>query len=407
MSAGKIYMLSVTVNKKTETGLFSSALNTATSFVRDEILGILPLDRLLPHPNPKGLVYQINEIDRAAFDQYLLKSNVVEKLTGKAYLVLFIGLLWGIVTLLGVRILGYLIFMGKYKNSHPLGSLILSICLIVAGVIIMNYNTSGLLFLYLLSTFLIGSGLSEWDLGIDSNKSGCDKLKKEDYSGAVSDFEKAITAAPFTSVYFFNLGLAYGHLQDWQNSIANFKIALRRQPYFNLTQKIKENLSIARMQVAIGTMHDQAEIDNFIRESTAKREAEAKAAVEEDMEAMMMQWMHFKLNLRWAVFYLIGTAVLLGGGLLLLSRNVDTDLGTVLGFLMIFAFFPIVGGLAGNHIGIGHPVLGVIAGIGISIWLIYVILEKLSSDFGNVSVLIPFIVLWVIGGILSKTRLWL
>jgi tetratricopeptide (TPR) repeat protein len=230
MSAGKMYMLSVTLDEKAGGGLFLSTVNEAASFVRDQIIDMIPLVESLPRPNPKGIVYQVSEIDQTTLDQYLFQKTVAEKKSiGEILLVFLVGSLWfGIILVFSGTC--YFYFMGVFENYYETPSLILAIGLLVAGVLLINYNSSGVLFIYLVSSFLLGFGLSRWDFGIPSATTGNDKFSKKDYEGAISDYTDAIKLAPFTAQYFNNRGVAFGGLKEWKNAIADLSEAARLAP---------------------------------------------------------------------------------------------------------------------------------------------------------------------------------
>ncbi|AEF80440.1 tetratricopeptide repeat protein [Leadbettera azotonutricia] len=248
MVAGKMYMISVSLDEKAEHGTTFSAINVATSFVRDQIVDLIPLIEHIPRPNPKGVVYHINEIDQVAFNQYLLEENIYRKnATGILLLGLLVGVLWFFIISFGLRLLGYFLFMGKFESSHTVASFMLAIGMVVAGIFIVNYNSSGTFSLYLLSTFLIGIGISRWNAGADSNKSGIEKQKKEDWYGAVSNFTEAIKVAPYTAIYIYNRGISYTHLQEWGKAIADLTYAAKLSPNNN---KIKKDLEQVQDLVA-------------------------------------------------------------------------------------------------------------------------------------------------------------
>jgi hypothetical protein len=248
MSAGKMYMLSFTLAKKGG-GMISTAFNEAASFVRDEIIDLIPFVVLLPRSNPEGVVYQINEISQTAFDQYLLEKAVVEKKPiGLTVLIFLVGVLWFCV-IGGIRLLGDFWFMGKFTSRHEIASWVLGIGLPVAGFLLFNNNSSGAFSVYLISSLLMGFGSSRWDFGSSSAKSGYDKLNKNDYDGAVSDYSEAIKSAPFTAKYFNNRGFAYSALKDWEKAVADLTEAVRLVPNEAL---YKNNLAYMTAEAAKG-----------------------------------------------------------------------------------------------------------------------------------------------------------
>jgi tetratricopeptide (TPR) repeat protein len=227
MDAEKMYLLSVLMDEKAGGGIVSRLINEATSFVRDEIVDIIPLIDMLPRANPKGVVYQINEIDQAAFDMNMLAMGSGKKSVGFVLGSIIVGILWLMIMMVGLRATFYLFFMGKFMNSHKVAATILCFALAITGVLLLNYNSGGLLSLYLLSTLLIGGGLSGWDFGGDHNKSGLEKLGKKDYDGAISDFNDAIKVAFFNAAYFINRGTAYFNKNDYDRAIVDYTEAVR------------------------------------------------------------------------------------------------------------------------------------------------------------------------------------
>jgi len=244
MSAGKMYMLSVARKEKVEPSTVSIIINRATSFARDQIIDNIPFVGWLPRPEPEGVSSQINEIDHAVFDQYLIEGYDNIKITaGIRWLIALVCVLWLFILFVGLRVLWYFIFMGKFMCRHPVFAFIISACLVVTGVLVINYNTSGILSLYLLSTLLIGIGISGWDFGKECNKSGVEKYKKNDYNGAISDYDEAIKLAPYNATYISNRGLAYYNLQDWGKAITDFTRCCELKPNNDMAKK---NLADAR-----------------------------------------------------------------------------------------------------------------------------------------------------------------
>jgi len=279
MSAGKMYMLSVTLDDATKVGTGSRIINIATSFYRDQIIDMVPGMGWLPRANPKGMVYQINEIDQATLDQHLLGIRTLWK---DVILGILVGIIWTIIVV-ALRALLYFIFMGKFKNSHAFTAFILSFSFSVAGVLVINYNLSGNLFFYLLSTILMGIGASRRDLGSRSASEGYIKLHGNDFKEAISKYDSAILMAPYNADYRNNRGLAYCHLnnsesaiedftkaielkpnamylnnrgtvyyalQDWEKAAADFSAAVRLKPNNDM---FKKNLANAQAQIAGGS----------------------------------------------------------------------------------------------------------------------------------------------------------
>lgn len=276
MEAGKMYLLSVTIDEKVECGVVTPAINIATSFVRDNLIDLIPFIGFLPRPNPKGVIYQINEIDQAAFDQYLLKKSYWKRPWGIILLGLLVGGLW-IFIIQTLRWLFNIIFMGKFTNHHIVAAFIFSICLGIIGIILINYNSSGTLSLYLLSTLFVGIGVSIWDFGGKYNKYGLNKLKGKDvFEGVIgktdpielmfleskeihknddygiSYFNKAIDVAPYNAVYRNNRGAAYSKKGNYDCAIADFTDAVRLNPK---NDSFKKNL--ANTQAQIANLHNE------------------------------------------------------------------------------------------------------------------------------------------------------
>ena len=245
MSAGKMYKISVTIDENEKVGTGSPALNMVTSFIRNYVVEILSFLKFLPRSNPEGIVYQIDEIDQEAFDQYLLEPGTPIT-TGTHVKAFLLSILWVVVAFVVIRALCYFIFMGKLMNSHKFFAVLFAIILVVAGFALINYNTSGLLSLYIVASVLIGIGISGWDFGRDSNKKGVEKLSKNDYAGAVTDFKSAIAVAPYNALYYNNRGVAYTYLQDWNAAIADFTKAVQFRPKNPLYNK---NLADTQAQV--------------------------------------------------------------------------------------------------------------------------------------------------------------
>jgi len=187
MSAGKMYILSVKLNEKKKRSTFSTAINLGTSFIRDQVVDFLPIIGWFPRPNPDGLIYQIDEIGQASFNQYLLDGDTKIAANIRLLLGLIVGGLWAIIFIL--RVLGHFLFMGKIKNSHPGAAYILTICLVVTGILIVNYNSSGVLPPYLLATLLIGIGFSSVDVGSAHNNRGVAALKGESVGPSGKNYE--------------------------------------------------------------------------------------------------------------------------------------------------------------------------------------------------------------------------
>ena len=247
MHVGNMYTISVTLDEKAHSGILSSAFGVATSFIRDSIIGIIPFIDALPRANTEGLTFQIYAIDQEAFEQYLLEEDVKVPLRVRLLGVL-IGILWYFIIAVLLRLLGYFLFMGKLKNSHPFTAFLISFALVVAGILLINYNSSGTLTMYLLATLPIGIGISGWDVGATSNKRGIAELKGEilrpsgnasenfesilesistrklqnNFEKAVYHFTKAIDSSPYNPEYINNRGLAYCHLQEWGKAINDF-----------------------------------------------------------------------------------------------------------------------------------------------------------------------------------------
>jgi len=252
-----IYMLSVMLNKKMEVGTFFSAINIATSFVRDQIIGIIPFIDILPRQNLEDMSYQINEIDRETFNQYLLKESIRKKPWGIILLGFIVGGAWYFIIHF-LRHSCYWFFMGKFINRHTVTAFILCIGLVMAGIIILNYNSNGILYLYLLATVLIGIGISGWDLGGKDNQRGLRMLKNESYQPSgntatdfeelveelssrsskeknpygISYFDRAISVAKYNATYRNNRGYAYLLKGEYDRAIEDLNKAIQLKPKF-------------------------------------------------------------------------------------------------------------------------------------------------------------------------------
>jgi len=278
MRAGKIYMLFVTRDEKAAGGVISSAVNIANSFVRDQIVDRIPFIDILPRANTKGLVFQVNEIDQTIFEQYLLDGGTKIALSIYLLSVLIGGVWWGFIICRILRWLVYVLFMGRFKNSHPVAAFIFAIVLGVNGIFIINYNSNGVLLLYILATLFISICLSFWDMGDAANKKGlaalkgksvdvsqdaaqavvsglaalngesvdvsqvsqvigglyealsADKKFKNNYEKAANYFTEAISQSCFNADYVNNRGIAYFGLQDWEKALADFTEAIKLEP---------------------------------------------------------------------------------------------------------------------------------------------------------------------------------
>ncbi|MDR0442469.1 MAG: hypothetical protein LBH44_03585 [Treponema sp.] len=156
MDAGKMYLLSVTLDGRTRGGKVSTAINAAGSFIRDDFVAILPFIDRFPRSNPEGIAYDIYKIDQAAFDQYLLEETKVKNLGFSSFVALIaLGVAMGLLSLLW-----YFMFMGKLMSRHPFIAIILCIAFYAAGIIVINYNSGGILYLYLLAFILMNIGTS-------------------------------------------------------------------------------------------------------------------------------------------------------------------------------------------------------------------------------------------------------
>jgi len=227
MSAGKMYMLLVTRDKDVKVGTGSIAINLTTSFARDQIIENIPFIDWLPRSNPKGIASRISEIDQAAVDLHLLEMRTPWKKVLPGALV---GIIWVFIIFFVLRFFMYFLFMGKLKNRHAVVAYILSICLSMAGVFIMNYNTDGILSLCILSTVLIGIGVSGFDMGGEHVTSGVNKFNNNDFSGAISDYTHAINLAPYNANNHNNRGMAYFRLKKWEEAIHDFTAAIELKP---------------------------------------------------------------------------------------------------------------------------------------------------------------------------------
>jgi tetratricopeptide (TPR) repeat protein len=84
---------------------------------------------------------------------------------------------------------------------------------IIGGLLIL------LVALFLLNYFKVKSGTSIYGL---ENVTGLQKLDKGDYVGAIDEFNKAIKRQPNKSALYYNRGLAYEKVKDYNKAIENF-----------------------------------------------------------------------------------------------------------------------------------------------------------------------------------------
>jgi tetratricopeptide (TPR) repeat protein len=238
MERGKTYMLSIALGQNIEVGTGFYLINEAVSFVRDDIIEKIPFIEYLPRPNPKGLIYQINEIDHYPLEE----SSYEKEPISKKLLISLVGSLWLFITLI-FRFQWHLIFMGRLMNRYAVATLVFSIGLIVSGIFIINYNSSGIFSLYLLSTLLLSLGTAGWDSSNGSNKKGLENLGNKKYEKAVSDFTEAVTIAPYGANFRYNRGIAYCGLQRWKEAIADFTVASQLSPN---NAVFKKDLAYAR-----------------------------------------------------------------------------------------------------------------------------------------------------------------
>jgi tetratricopeptide (TPR) repeat protein len=103
---------------------------------------------------------------------------------------------------------------------------------------LMHYNSSGLISLNLVAVILLSIGSSfTYDTGGNDNKNGLEKLKNKDYTGAVSDFNKAVKAGPYNAAYYYNRGLAHWALGERIIAIENFRYSVELNPNQDLLNK--------------------------------------------------------------------------------------------------------------------------------------------------------------------------
>jgi hypothetical protein len=258
MRAGKMYMVSAGQEENVETGVFIAAVNGAVSALKRKVIDIIPFIELLPSPNPTGMVYMINEVDQAAFDQYVLEAK-----NDKSWIPALVAGLLLLLIISALRVLWHRVFMGRLMNRIPIPMVIICGGILVLSFLIINYNTSGNLSLYLLVTLLISIAGSAWDLGGSDNKKGMEKLNDRNYKGAVLHFNTAIYWAPHNANYINNRGIAYLGLQDYRSSISDFTHAIRLNPN---NQLYKDNLATAQAQAG-----NQAPQDGSTRTSRPSR----------------------------------------------------------------------------------------------------------------------------------------
>jgi tetratricopeptide (TPR) repeat protein len=244
MERGKTYRVSATLDENAKVGTGSPIINKAASKFRDEVIDFIPFMPLLPRPNPKGLTFQIDEI--AALDQPLEGSGKGKGSIGEVILIILVYLTW--LSMLNIlNFYWHIIFMGKFMNRHRLAAIFLIFGLSTVGTLTINYNSSGILSLYVLATLLLSIGLPRKE-SLKANRCGLEKLEHDDYEGAVSDFTQAIFEAPYDANCIFNRGVAYCGLQEWEKAAADFDEAFRLKP----DTLFRENLDNARAKIAEG-----------------------------------------------------------------------------------------------------------------------------------------------------------
>ena len=168
MDAGKMYILSIEIGEESNAGFIAKSFNNAASFIRDNIVDLVPFTVFLPIKEMSGNCH-IKEIDQAALDLYLLEKN--KKSWGLMILTLFIFWVW-FYLFSYLRIVSYSLFMKSFKNNHKFAAFIVCIVLVVAGIIIISNNSDGNFLHYLLATILLGVGLASRakDIETESNK---------------------------------------------------------------------------------------------------------------------------------------------------------------------------------------------------------------------------------------------
>jgi hypothetical protein len=179
MEAGKMYILSVEMEQKTGNA-FLSLLVASASFTRDLLIdNFLPFSDSLPH-SKSNAVYRINEIDQAGFDQWLLDEGNYRKKTSFGYilLILLVCIVWIIISFLALPMLWSSVFMKRFKDNHGCLTIIISLVVILASLILINYNSNGSLSLYLAATVIFSFGIAIFLGGKKTDNSG-DKEKEE------------------------------------------------------------------------------------------------------------------------------------------------------------------------------------------------------------------------------------
>jgi hypothetical protein len=178
MSAGKMYLLSCTLKDSSRRSASSFAINMGASIISyyigsvslSFIVSLLPdgfddfiseiFSAFLP---TQRIVYRISEIDQTALDQYLLEENAYIKE------ILTIGILSCVVTVVlfvfAIFIfakLAHIMFMRRFLEKHEIIAIVICVALCLVTVLVLNYNSRGNLFLLILSSLLIGIGISPY-----------------------------------------------------------------------------------------------------------------------------------------------------------------------------------------------------------------------------------------------------
>jgi hypothetical protein len=367
MSAGKQYLVSVTRDEKTKVGMGFLVLNEATSFMRDQIIDNIPFVEWLPRPNPEGVVFRINEIDRTMLDRYLLETGVAaaEKKP------VLIGLLASLVAFIWLCIILVLhtvwcfVWLGKFESRYRAASIVFRAVMAAAGMIIINYNSGGTLLLYLAATVLL-SIAGPYSMGDDKNKSGLDKLEnKKDYAGAIADFDDAISAGPYNAVYFYNRGLAYCGLEDWEHALADFSQAVSLSPK---NETFKKHLAYAKSQVGetVAAMYDEAaEAARKIPASVYKRRSGHTSKSKEEWNRRIARVVCIVTGVALAV---VGIGILAATGEMLM---------TCLGLIVFGVTLVVCAVLDGD----GEFDMGIVVGgvAGVVLWIVLCVLTKSSS----------------------------
>jgi tetratricopeptide (TPR) repeat protein len=91
----------------------------------------------------------------------------------------------------------------------------------------------------------------------DYFNSGVQKFKKQDYQGALHDYNRAIKLNPnFVEAYNYRGNLKQNKLQDYKGALADFNRAIQLEPNYALLYKNRGVLKVAHLQDNRGALVD-------------------------------------------------------------------------------------------------------------------------------------------------------